>query len=656
MDRFEALEKENKERVNADARAKKDYQNSKDYRVDQAVDDSIFNESNLSIPLISLAVDYFKTKSSEEITGTAPYFHFRPKHSAAAEVAPMLDKYLNARLNGDNLLRDDLEDAYHNIFTQRAAIFKAVFREEVDEWEEFDRIVLYDAATGEPVMIVDGGDVRPVLPPPDDEWIADVGLDENDQPVIPLLRHGVDNSLTIPAGLVNIPPGEIAGGIPYYWDVYRDAVAFRETLFSGPRSVQVDYDAFVAPMKERDFESCDFLGEKYDRTAAWVRRRYLEREWKPWADYEATIKHEDADAKTDTSRNKESEDDMQYDPEVKRVKLIECWVERDVLGRGRPQRFCVFIDVERRVAVYYEYSAVLLPDARMRQPYTPVSVWKMEDRWWGKSIPEMLFPFAEYVDLQFNRWTYRNSINENPIIGEHKGATRDGLGLKDVGPYETVELADGMTMQDWLEAFVFPQTDRQTGPLIDRIFYLVQLWLGIANLAQGDYSEIPQNTTAYGMDATLRESGKISREWSRRIIRGFRHHISKLCLIEFATMDEEVGFLYRDGETDINAYMNRVQLEGMDVDVELVMSRSQTQATIEANRLAEEIVTKYNQYDPIMRQRLRPFYRQSLMALGHDDVETYLPPPTEEEIQAYLAAPPEGEEGVEPEGEREAGD
>lgn len=113
-------------------------------------------------------------------------------------------------------------------------------------------------------------------------------------------------------------------------------------------------------------------------------------------------------------------------------------------------------------------------------------------------------------------------------------------------------------------------------------------------------------------------------------------------MIEFATMDAQVAYKYVEGDEELLSWMTRDAVKNMQVDVELVVSQQFTHATVEASRLAEEIAVKYASYSPDMQMRVRPLFKSSLMALGHDDVDVLLPKPTREDFVRYQAGMIEG--------------
>lgn len=610
--RMAELRKSNADRIDVDKRGFRDYRNSKEYRKNNA-EDTIWNHSNVSVPLFSLVVDHFLTRSIEEILGQRPFFHIRPKGPSDKQLALDVDRFLNNRF-GDLRIGEKLEDNIFPIFLQRAGVYKSIYEERHVEWEEYDKVILYDSETQQPVEVLDHGFVVEG----EDRWFDDI--DEFGEPRKIL---EADPSIILDSRQL------------YYWDIYKEPIHFREELYRGPNTQVVDSDCFYAPMNARSLDEADCIFETYDKGMHWVRDRFMDREWLKWDDYKGKLRNQNADRKTEGVRKEASGENLSFDTGNVSLGIIEFWIERDVKDWGAPQKVAVWMDSTTEELIYYEYQAVLTPDKR--NPFTAIALWKQDNYWWGPSLCEMLSVYQDFVDKQFNRHAHRNSINANPIIGQHPEATVEEKSFDELQPFEMVTLKSGQTMRDYLEAFVFPNQDHDTQDLIDRIIYWVQLWLGVSNLAQGDYSEVPRNTTAYGMDATLRESGRLSRRWSRRIMSGIRDHLEKLSKIEFATMDDEAVFTYTEGDEELIGYMQRMSVQGMDFDIDLVVTQQQSQIVIEANRLAMEIAEKYATLMPSMQQRLRPIMRQSLRALGHEHVDDLIPRPTDEMLMAEAA-------------------
>ena len=223
----------------------------------------------------------------------------------------------------------------------------------------------------------------------------------------------------------------------------------------------------------------------------------------------------DANKRTESDKNSDYKENLGFDNlKTPKYQVVECWIKRDVLGLGTPQEFCLFVEPETKTAIYYEYVAKITPDNQI--PYTSIAIGRAKNRWWGPNLPEKINIYQEYVDRQFNSESYRNELSANPIIGVKPQALQDEPDDIEIHAGKIFELKDQNQLQDFIEFGQIPAADIKTQELLDFIFGMVQLWLGVSNMAQGDYQALAPANTATGVEATLREASKIGRRWMRR--------------------------------------------------------------------------------------------------------------------------------------------
>ena len=103
MDRMEQLKTDNKERIDSDKLSWNTYQND---RTDRFQHDTIWANSNVSLPLTSLVVDHFLARAEDEITGSSPYFKFNPQGPTALPMAESFDKYFIWKLETRGRVRE----------------------------------------------------------------------------------------------------------------------------------------------------------------------------------------------------------------------------------------------------------------------------------------------------------------------------------------------------------------------------------------------------------------------------------------------------------------------------------------------------------------------------------------------------------------------
>ncbi|HEX2099182.1 MAG TPA: hypothetical protein VHF69_00880, partial [Candidatus Synoicihabitans sp.] len=333
--------------------------------------------------------------------------------------------------------------------------------------------------------------------------------------------------------------------------------------------------------------------------------------------------------------------------------ITEIWLERDVLGWGKPQRIVVWMDRGTEELIDYEFQKMVTPTGR--HPYSAVTAWQGDRKtWWGYSIPEVLETFQDYVDKQWNRHSFRNSINANPIIAQDPDAIVEKKSFHELKPFETVTLEQGKRLDDWLQAFAFPKLDLDTDEMIEKAIYWVNFWLGISNLSRGDYSNVPQNTTLGGQEATLREASKLSKRITRRVITGYTDHYNKLLAIAIATMDPQEPYIYLEGNAEQLGFIEKDALESLPLNVKLVVGSDKSTQGIQEGQLTLQVIKEYFAMPPPMQIAARPVMKDILWLLGHDNVDDLLPAPMIDPLtgMAFMPGmPPPAMPGAAPEGE-----
>lgn len=615
-ERVEQLKEDNRARIEADRRSWNTYKN---IRNDRITPDSIFEKSNLSIPMTSLVVDHFMARAEDEITGTSPYFKFEAQGAGDENAAEAYDKYFNWKIEDRAETRERLEESYLHVFIQRAAVLKAVYEEDVSMWYDHERNALFNNQSQEFEKL---SDQRPII-----EGESQFFTEMDPMTGQPATRLVEDPSFQMIPGVHQFQP-------------FPEGVPTQMVRYKGPRSEVIDSDRFLCPSSAESVEKADIVVEIYDKDLRWARDMFLERDWLSFGDYVTKVK-KDANPRSDTDRNKDRVEDLEFDSsENPSIPIIECWVKRDVLGIGSPQEFCVFLDTETEKIIYYEYVAKLTPDNRL--PYSVVSIGKERNKWCGASLPERIETFQNYVDKQFNAQSYRNELAANPITCVNPQAVEDEPEDVELYAGKVFEIKDQYSADDFMSFVAIPNVDVKTQELIDFVFGIVQLWLGVSNMAQGDYQALAPANTATGVEATLREASKIGRRWMRRIVKGFEGHLTKLVQISMATMDGDELFEYMEGDVREFATMTEEMIEKISINTKVILSQDQGQRAIEKANLALQTQERFFQSPPEMRPFMRPMLKRILDAMGYENTDELLPaeappnPKTEAEIMKMM--------------------
>ena len=598
--RLASLEDDNRERHEVDAYSWSVYHNE---RADREQPDTIYEKSNVSVPLTSLVVDHFVSRAEDDITGQTPYVKFDAQGPSDMKSAEDYDRYFNWKIETKGKSRRVLEDAYLQTFVQRAAILKATYKEDVARYVDKQARVLYEIGSDDPIflpglgMIVEG----------ESEFI---------QMVDPVTQ-------TPQLALVD-DPSFVFDPTRHEYREYTKGVEMETVRYKGPKTALVDYDRFYAPSDVPSLEDADFIAEKYDKSLDWVENVFVKRKHLSWKDYEMLVKDQStAEAKTEGFRSEENRETLSFDRDSAVVEIVECWIKRDVLKTGAPQEFVLFYDPKCKKAIYYEYVQKVTPDKSI--PYSVVSINRDRNRWWGPSLPERLHTFQEFIDKQFNSQAFRNEISANPVVGVNPQALEEEPDDIELHAGRVFTLKDQYAMKDFMSVVEVPNADLKTQSLIDFIFSVVQLWLGVSNLAQGDMQVLQPATTATGVEATLREASKIGRRWLRRVVESYEEHLTKLVTIEAATLDQKEVYEFMEGDIRSFAEMNPRDLQNLAINVTVQLSQEQGQRAIERADLALKTMDRYFMYPPEMRPFVKPMLKEIVKALGYENADEYLP-------------------------------
>lgn len=625
VQRFATLKTDNDDRMKADKESWDRYSNQYAFRKKAG---TIFTKSNFPIPMTSLIVDYFVTRSEDDLLGTSPYLTFNAQGGSDTKKAQDYDRFFRWKLETSGKTRSRLELANLHSFIQRAAILKATYVENSTSWNEDGGEILFDTELDLPVQTSKGLIIRGIT-----ELVTTV-----DEATGGELVHPKDD----PLFNLNNPV--------YAWKKV-PGLAFKEMLDKGPRSVLVDYNAFFCPSNAISVDEADITCENYDKPLSWVKQMWLDaRPWAKWEDYQFSRQHGDATAKTDKASVAKKES-LTFDDLDPLIPIHEFWIRRDILGTGTPQDFCVFTDADTNKVIWYEHAAKITPD--MRRPYTAIAVGRTSACWWGPSLVERIAECQDYIDRQFNGVSFRNELASNPITGVNPQALQEEPDDIEVVPGKAYETKPGKTINDFVSFAVIPQVDGRTKELMDFVIYMLQLWLGVSNLAQGDYAKTPMNSTATGVEASLRESSKMGRRWMRRVIEGFEVHLTKLTKLAIVTMDAKETYDFMEGDVKTFADMTSDDVRHLDVNVQLVLSQNQSQRQIETADAALKVQERYLNTPAPLRPVLRPLLIQLLQGLGFKNVEDLLPPPEklaqiEQEMAATQQAQMAAQQGAAP--------
>lgn len=617
---YDALQQDNRERIENDLEAWSRYE--LDVRNRSSLDGNIWRLSNLTIPAFAMICEHFVSRCEEATVGDTPFFHFEAVNVGDEAKRLTYDRYFNWKIADQGKTHEDLLESNLPTFVQSATILKATYLRDEATWAEYDIRVLHDAATKEPIEILDHG---PIIEG-EDQFI--------DQPD-PISVIAGDNPVRTRQHL-EADPTFVFDQNQHYWDFPANGVNRRHMLYCGPKTEQVSSDRFFCPMDAASVDSADIVMELSDKNYAWFQAMWVERPWARWADWAPRLRVGNNTPKTQQRDQvvgalnppQQPPENRSFDTLNPVRRVAEFWVRRDVLGDGErdPQDFVCYLDLDLKCLVYYEWVAKVCPD--MKRPYTVVSLSRRPNRWCGKSIWWRAKRLFEAVDRMFNGEYYRTLQQANPPKGGDKDAAKEEPDSIEFDPTKYYDLKAGRTIDDLIQYAKVPDTNQRTQMVLEFIIFWIQLWLGVSSLSQGDYSAGENQKTAYGIERTLREASVLGRRWIRRKLLCDEEHLTKLVKIAIATLPKNAveTYEYTDGDVRQLATLAAAEIRTLNIHVKVVEEQRHEENDIERCNAALAVQERYfAQFEPKVRLAMKPLLDEILVDLGFKNPDELLP-------------------------------
>lgn len=623
------------------------------------ISESIYGLSNIPIPVFAMTVEHFASRIEESTSADEPYWHFEAIGTQEQKARNYTD-YFGWKLDQGGVHQSMLDNQLSTVI-QSANVMKATYARDEIQWVDMEAQVLHDRGTGNPIETISDG---PIIQGEDlwEEHPDPVGVIEHakaaiagalgmEPPEVPTRQH------------LKSDPSVIFDPARHYWAPPPGGIKRSQVIFSGAKSEHVRFDRIYCAMDAESFEKSDVM-ELQDRAFDWFRSNWLERPWATWAQFEPNLKTGDTSPKTgqvDTGlatgnpSTAQRVENRVYDHINPVRRIAEFWCERDVLGNGTmaPQRFVCWLDIDLNVLVNYEWQAKVCPD--LKRPYTVTALCKPPNRWCGKSIWERGKPLFEAVDRLFNGEFYRTLQQANPPKGGDPGAAKEEPDNIGYDPTKYWELKPGRKIEELMQYAQVPDTNQRTQTVMEFIIFWIQLWLGISNIAQGDYAAVPANSTATGITKTLQEASLLGRRWIRRKIEADQEHLTKLVKIIIATIKEDQQEIYEFTEDDERKTAEIMGAEVRTLNIHVTVIEQQHFKEEDINRCKaglQALDQYYAQLNPDVRKVMQPFYVEILEDLGFKNAANLLPHfdgvPITSEMGGALTMGPDGKPTLPP--------
>ena len=155
--KYEALLNDNTERITTDDEAWRRYNLEVAER--EARQEEIYSLSNIPVPVYSMIMEHFVSRSEDSTTGDKPYFHFEAVGPSAEGKRQQFDRYFNWKLDARGKVHDALQENQLPTFIQCASIQKATLKRDTIRWIDHDKEILHSRKTQQPIEILNHGPI-----------------------------------------------------------------------------------------------------------------------------------------------------------------------------------------------------------------------------------------------------------------------------------------------------------------------------------------------------------------------------------------------------------------------------------------------------------------------------------------------------------------
>jgi hypothetical protein len=589
----------------------------------------IFAESNLIVPaarricrqMIARAVNYF--------FGTAPWFSLYPVGSLDKARADKGDRYTRWKMDRAKLQRA-LEQGVERAFIIGEAVEKTAWAQR-EQIYKTTATVLVDAA-GMDILGADGDYILE-----SDLWIQD-GTED------PATGQMVMSELMVLKRDGKTPQPEAM-----IWQ--EKLITRRITHYKGPEAKVIHFMDFLCPLESPTIQEADCVVHLYDMPLM-----TLADQWKASAAASETAEQRVESTRKATEllrrlsagtgdRNTSGQNSDAVDNATNSstrssnsqniVKVAEFNVTYDIDGQGL-RNITLIVDRESRTPIFYDYDANITADGL--RPYSPIRVNEVPGRWYGMGAMEMMNPSQQIIDLWMNRKNFAVSGSGRVTFwsphNTKEGQSNSNLEMGFGGTYTPLA---GKKGDDILEVkYLEDNIGDQLMELIEFVMQLMMNESGIANANDGNVAGMDSTKLATGIRNIEKSGQELFSLFLGHLEPGITDTLSKMVKLTFSRLDEiEVYRYFETGEAGGEGAegvveINPGDISQLEIDVQILMTRSRGEQILESSLRAWETVEKY--FDPTkgpeFQERVAPMAVDILKALQIQDAKDIIRPLT----------------------------
>lgn len=568
--------------------------------------DSIFNSSNLTVPLVRRICRQMIARAKNAFFGSDPWFSVDP--APVPEYDPQddegraqrIERFCRFKLH-ESGSRDDKERAISRALVLGECAVKTsyVVRDQLFNVEA-EVLVGVD---GQPVRAQDGNYITQ-----DDKYVD--------------AQDGAGTRVLARDGVTPEDPAPIYQKMP---------LNRRQVLFEGARSEPIFFKDFLCPITATDVQTADICIHLYDKPVMEfvdlvVKRGMVDDtadDRKGAAQKMVALIRQMANnspqPKAAVNQQNRPNDNFQAPPSVETggpiSEFAEFWMWYDANEDGVAENICLIADRNSQAPIYYDHVANMTTDGL--RPIEIVRINPVEGRWYGMGIMELFESYGTITDLLVNRWNFSQSragrVDFWRPSDTLEGDRDPGLKMNYGGTYT---LKPGVDPEQALKSVYL--TDTKFEQIHEMIQFFMQLCMnesGVTNANDDQAAGMQSAKLATGI-IEVAQSGD---ELFKPILQDLRGPLERLLNREIdvtlANLNPVEVYTYLEGDTLGIDQLTPDDVRGLKFKTKISLTSMQNNAQLQMSAQAAALVEKFYMLTPEVQQKVAGFYRQQLRVL-----------------------------------------
>ncbi len=580
--------------------------------------DTIFNSSNLSVPLVRRICRQMTARAKEAFIGTDPWFCVTPvpvpEHDPVddADRTQQIERFTRFKLNESNS-KEGIGRAIERalILGECAVKTSYVVRDQIFNVEAR---VLTDI-NGEPVRAQDGNHITE----------SDKFVDAED---------GTGRRVLARDGVTEEPMAPIFQKIP---------LDRRQVLFEGARSEVIYFKDFLCPLTAESVQTADTVIHLYDKPVTEfidlvVKQGLVGDETedrigaaKRMVALIKTLSNNSTAPKSASTQQLRPNDNFQAAPSTETggpiSEFAEFYMWFDANEDGVAENIMLICDRNSQAPIFYDHVANLTTDGL--RPIEIVRVSPVDGRWYGMGIFELFESYQTVIDLLVNRWNFSQSragrVDFWRPTDTQEGDRDPNLLLNWGGTYTA---KPGVDIEQILKSVYL--TDTKFDQIHLMMNYFQQLLMNESGVSNANDNQAAGNESSE-LATGIIEIAKSGDELFRPILMDLKPPLERIITREvdvtLANMNPVEAYNFLEGNTMGIDQITPDEVRGLKYKCTVTLTAQKDQQKMQISVTAAALVERFYMLPPNVQEKVAPFYRNQLRGLDPSvDVNSVIQP------------------------------